>query len=272
MNRYLLLIFVVATQVGCSDGERSEAAFAQVEGSPVTYGQLELAKERFGIDEAALAGQAESDKRIREMLVASRAMAVLAEKSLGDEEISRLETRVAMYREELLVKKYLEAHAVPEPISAEAVRTYYEKHPGEFGGGKEKEYEILSTVRQLSGKDREKILRQFAKAAENRHWAELAGTLSSLGVSYRRGRARADLLESPLRQLVEKTGVGEISDVHVQNGFIIVRVMDEKTLPPKSLMDVSAQIRKKLAPNKLKEAIKVASEEALEHVRVSYEE
>ena len=74
----------------------------------------------------------------------------------------------------------------------------------------------------------------------------------------------------PLKRLVSSTKAGEVSPIHVLDNITIVRVISEKTLDPKPLDQVSAEIRKKLAPIQVRDAIKKTKEELLKSTKVVY--
>ena len=72
----------------------------------------------------------------------------------------------------------------------------------------------------------------------------------------------------PLKSLVASTGQGETSPLHMGDTLTIVKVVETKALPAKPLMEVSADIRRKLAPVKMKDAIKAISAEAKQRMKV----
>lgn len=134
------------------------ATLATVDDSIITRDQLELTIERTLGDSAPLFASAEVERKILESLVSSRAMALLAERELSPSERAQLDLKAQAYREELLVRHYLEAHATPEPITTEQVADYYNRHPDEFGGGVERSFETISSSQVLEEPQRSELI------------------------------------------------------------------------------------------------------------------
>ena len=66
--------------------------------------------------------------------------------------------------------------------------------------------------------------------------------------------------------------MGETSRLSFIKGMAyVVRITEEKKIPPRPLSEVSAKIRKSLAPIQVKESVKAASTKALETAEVIYE-
>ncbi len=257
--------------VGGKDPTSPAQVLAHVNGTPITARELAHLREKMGVESVAADKRAEVEEKLLQALVNSRAMALLMEQGMSKEERESLAVKVAAYREELLVQRYLRAHVTPEPVSSAMVKEYYENHSEEFGGGVERTFEVLSTTREVSEQERNEILKQLGTAAQVADWKKWAERLQSLSMGYRKATARADVLEAPLKGLVQGTPVGKVSPVHSGKSIMIVKVLDEQKLAPKPLQEVSAAIRKKLAPVKLKEAVRAASTEALSKVQVTYE-
>ena len=94
---------------------------------------------------------------------------------------------------------------------------------------------------------------------------------SKYGLVYQNAEARKGLLNKHLEQLINSLEVGQVSDVSFVDGnLIVVRVTGISQLAPKPLSEVSADIRKTLAPLQLKKAVKKASQEAIAGAEVKY--
>jgi hypothetical protein len=274
------MVVLGALSIGCSrtpeEVANTTAAAPQarvvafVNDSPITDADLENLGRRLGMNAAQASGNSDAEAKLLESLVGSRAMAIQAEATLSAQERRELDLKVSAYREELLVQRYLQDNAVAEPVSADLVESYYQTHPEEFGGGAEKSFELLRAPKELSGKERNDIIRKLAAAGEQQDWGVWAQELGD-AVTYKKGSSRVDVLEGPLKALVRSTGVGEVSPIHTGQGVLVVRVLEERQLPPRPLSEVRSTIRKKLAPLKLKEAIKKVSEDARKQVVVRYQ-
>lgn len=267
---------------GCEDDSRQalqavpvepSATLVTVDGTPITRAQLELTIERTLGDSAPLFATEEVERKILESLVSSRAMARLAERELDGAERAELDLKAQAYREELLVRHYLEANATPEPVTTEQVADYYKRHPEEFGGGVEKSFEIIGSDQTLDETQRAELIALLSgPQVRDKDWAALVAAWRGAGkpLEYRQNRLKLELLEQPLRSLVEPTAVGTIAPLYTDGQLLLVRVTGEQQLPGQPLSEVSAAIREKLAPQALKQAVKSLSAQALKEVKVEY--
>ncbi len=267
---------------GCEDGSRQalenvpvepSATLVMVDDSAITRAQLELTVERTLGESAPLFATEEVERKILESLVSSRAMALLAERELGASERAQLDLKAQAYREELLVRHYLQTHATPEPVNTEQIVDYYNRHPGEFGGGVEKSFEIIGNSQPLGEAQRSELIALLSgPQVQDSNWRALVATWRSEGkpLEYRQSRLKLEMLEQPLRSLVGPTAIGSIAPLYIDDQLLLVRVTDEHRLPAKPLSEVSGSIREKLAPQALKQAVKSLSAEALQQVKVQY--
>ena len=241
---------------------------AMVDGTPITDIELKQAMERFFSDQSQIRNRAQVERRVVQSLIDSRAISRLAEAELDAADRQLLDAKVAAYREELLVKTYLADHAEPQPITSDMVEDYYRKHPEEFGGGTTKRFEIIQTTRPLKDDERKILIQQFGKLSSEKDWHRWADSHKSLPIGWRELTANPDVLMQPLKSLVNATERGKTSALHIDDVLTIVRVHETRTLPAKPLHEVSVQIRRKLAPLKMKEAIRKVSEVAKKQLKV----
>lgn len=241
-----------------------------VNNSAITEFQLESAINRTLGDSAALYGDAKFQKKMLQSLVISRSMSLLAEKQLDEQEIALLDEKVRSYREELLVKHYLQSNTQVEPVSAEQVKTYYEKYPEQFGAEIVKEFELIVSVGKLQPAEKMQLLKKFDSAKKQKNWDKWAKELSvaSSPVRYKKAKAKLSILAKPVQKLLKNIAVGETSEVHYGDQLMIARLISEEQLPAKPLAQVSFEIRKKLAPVNMKKAVKQASELAKKQVSI----
>lgn len=276
--RYLapLMVIVIAScgdspkeGVGEDGSHNKQTAIAFVNDTPITQQQLESARSRFNV--AGKPIDARFDDTLTKSLVNSRAIALLAQKEIDELTRDSIEQKVHAYREELLVKEYLKRHAEPQPVTSSMVEDYYESHPEDFSGGTRKEFEYFITTKEdLTEEERKQVLEFFANVKTEAAWGNLHDPNQQLPLMYRKANARVGLLEQPLKTLVDKTPAETVSSVHMGARIVVVRVLREETISPKPLAEVSAEIRKKLAPIQLKKAVKEVSEKALDQVSVTY--
>ena len=269
----LILLVSVGMLSACSDESDLSSSIpdgtpvAYVDDTPITTTQVDHMTSKLGLNQATLIKQPDAKNKIRETLINSRAMALLSDASMDKKARHEVELAVAAYREELLVHRYLKDHVVPEPVGMELVEEYYRKHPEEFGGGLEKTFEMLRAPDGLEDEERNRLIRKISESSKAKNWKALANTMGDK-VSYRQATARVDVLEEPVKSLVSSTSPGNVSPLSTAKGIVVVHVISEKKLPSKPIEQVSSEIRKRLAPIKLKEAIKKAAEDALTKVEV----
>ena len=245
-------------------------ALVYVNGTPITSEELEYAKVRIFGAAGGLALLSGAEDKLLDSLIASRAIALNAEQQLADDERSELDRKVAAYREELLVKHYLTTHVVAQPVTGEMVQEYYQQNPEEFGGGEERTFEYVATVGDLSAEQRNDYLRRFVDLQSINDWKTWVKDQQSPSLTHREAKARSAILDQPLRQLVEKTQAGEVSAVHNGDQLMLVRVKRVDRLAPKAIGQVRGEIRRKLAPVQLRQAVKAVSAQAVKDAKVEY--
>ena len=245
---------------------------ARVDDSNVTEEQLELAISRTLGETAAFISDPNINRKILDSLVASRAMALEQEKSMSDEMLAELELKVQAYREELLVKAYIQQQAQPEPVTPAMVSAYYKDHPEEFGGQKLKTFEVISTYKQPKEEQQRAVAKAFREIDQKVDWQQSSRQMKSeaFPVRYQKLTMQVDLLEQPMRSLVESTAPGQVSPLNINGQLMRVKVISQQQLPPKPLQEVAAEIRQKLAPIRFRKKVRELSRQALEKVSVTY--
>lgn len=281
----LLMLVSLLLGFGCQSEEKADVKvmrvtlegdaviLAKVMGTPITQYELEqVVLTTLGPEQGALLGD-EGRRKVLESLVASRAMALASEKELEGEALEAVEKRVAVYREQLLVKKYLAAHADPQPVTAEMVKAYYEKNPERFGARTTVVYEMISTEKALEGDERGRVMEALKGKGEEPGWDKAVADLREqrLPVFYKKGRAVKGMMNPRLYSLIVSIQEGEASDLTFIEGTpYLVRVIQREEVPPRPLGEVSARIRKSLVPVQLKKDVKKVSEQVLGETTVEY--
>lgn len=274
-----LIASVAGHTLGCKKAEEKvrlagdDKVLAQVNGSAITQYDVEhTARDMLGEHTATRLDEA-TRKKVLESLVQSRAIAHAREKELTPEERAELEKKVAAYREELLVKQYLVRHTRPSGVTGEMVRQYYEQHPERFGARKERSYELVTVTGTLTPAQRTSVIDALGQAEREQDWAAWVERLKKAGqpVALRRGHGDEGVLHRKLGQLMAQLAVGQASKLTFIDGTpYAVRVTAEREIPPKPLAEVSEEIRKTLAPVKVKDAVKQASAQVLKGTEVAY--
>jgi hypothetical protein len=273
------LLLVLAVVGACKSADKKvslpgeDKVLAKVGASSITqYDVDRTARETFGKDTAAQLDPAVK-KRLLESLVQARAIAQAREKELAPVEVAEVDRKVAAYREEVLVRQYLEKHTRQNGVNGDMVREYYEAHKDQFGGSKVRSYELLTSKTAVSETQRTALIQVFATAAKEQDWTAFSAKLERAGqpVALRREQSDAAALHPKLARALETLAVGQTSNLILVDGVpYVARVTSERELPAKPLAEVSAEIRKTLVPIKLKEAVKQASNQVMKNTEVAY--
>lgn len=270
------LAAVVLLAAACAEKEPATGqprAVARIDGQAVTEVELDAHLRRLFGEQGLADLPADARRKALESLVMARLIAAKAQAELSADERALVDAQTTLYREQLLVASYLQRHAEPEPVSAAMVEEYYRKHPERFGGGKERSFELIMAVDMPPEIKRNELLQALQGAAQRGDWAALVQELNGKGfnVEYRRGTADDKLLDGRLLSVVTQTPVRQTSAPGLLNRKpFVVRVVDEVDRPPRPLAEVSAEIRRSLAPAQMKEAVRAVAEPLLKEAKVEY--
>lgn len=275
---FLICMAAIMFLSGCSDKKQSQLpgdseVLVTVNGSVITRYDLDLSIKSLlgasGIQKLDEAGR----KKVLESLVMSRAIAMASEKEAKAEELADLARKSEAYHEQLLVRKYLAKHAPPRPVTQEMVREHYETHPEEFGGKKERTYEMITCKRPLKSEERDALLKKMQNPGDKKDWNKWVQELQKDGfpLAYRRGVVVEGVLHPQLLKMMKSLKKGESSPLtFIKDLSYLVRIVDEKKKTTRPLKEVSGQIRKMLAPVQLKKAVEQVSQEVLQKAEVVY--
>lgn len=243
---------------------------AQVGDENITQADVDYMLERMLKGQAFTQADDALRQKILDSLISSRAMKIQMESLLTPEEKKAITRSVEAYEEELYVKEYLANHVVPEPVTLEMIQAYYDKHPEEFGGEVVRDFQLLVLGNANDQQARDKFLAAVPEIKAAKDWnAAKKQWVQSYSLQYQEGRARPGLLEPALEQAISRLNAAEISDlIYVNDQIYVAKVTSVTQLTPKPLTDVSANIRKQLAAQQLRLAVKKASEEVLTKVEV----
>lgn len=246
---------------------------ATVDGSEITQQDVQRTAVQFlGVDRAANLDR-QTRKKLLDGLVLSRALAMRAESEMDADQKAVVAAQVAAYRERLLVKRYLKAHANPMPVTDDMVEAYYRKHPERFGGGSRRHYQMLLTTRALTSDERQQIVSAFNRAIARKDWPAYVKGLKGQGlpVALHSGESAKLLPEGDLRTTLDNLAEGETSDVVMQSGRpYLLRLTQLEKREPKPLAAVREQIRKALEPVRVKQAIDKAKQQVMKTAKITY--
>lgn len=231
-----------------------EPAWAVVNGSNLTEAELDYAVDRF------FGGQfvdARAVQKIRESLIASRALAQNAESTLDEDILSEIEIAVQAYREERLIAAYIENTTSPEPVTAQMVEAYYQSHLDEFGAATIKRLVVLEANVGSAKRSQIEVSQALAKLGQSENWESLV--LPDYVRTYQLNSAAS--MPVKMKAVLQDVNVGGKSAQIVDGEKIyLFRVVAKDQVPPKPLSEVSAGIRQRLAATQLSKTVKALSE------------
>ncbi len=253
-----------------SEQHQHSPAVAHVNGETITQADVDFMLERMLKGQALMQADDALRKKILDSLISSRAMKIQMESLMTPEEKEAINRSVKAYEEELYVKEYLADHVVPEPVTLEMIQAYYDKHSEEFGGEAVRDFQMLILNNAKDQQARDKFLAAVPEIKAAKDWTTAKKQWAqTYAVQYQEGRARPGLLEPALEQEISRLNATEISDlIYANDQIYLVKVTNVTRLAAKPLTDVSADIRKQLAAQQLRSAVKKASEEVLKKVQV----
>lgn len=149
-----------------------------VNGEAITREDVDFAISQLVGPESAADMDDEARKKILESLVMSRAMSQAQSREMTDQDEKFLNQRLALFREDYLVKQYLAKHTSPPAITASMVREYYDAHLELFGQRVLKEYEGISTSRPLTVSEQSELLKTLEKIKEIKDWKSWTESVS----------------------------------------------------------------------------------------------
>ncbi|WP_196158954.1 peptidylprolyl isomerase [Reinekea sp. G2M2-21] len=262
LSLWLVLTYFVAVFVSCSRNDSpaeatQEEPWAIVNGSALTEPELQFARNRFFGDQFV---DARADQKIRDSLIASRALSQRAEKALSEEILAELDIAVRAYREERLIAAYIEANRTVEPVSAQMVAEYYQQHLAEFGEATIRRVEVLEADIASAGLTQAELSKKVFEYSKISDWS--AQVLPDYMKIYEINSMAT--LSPKLKSVVEGTAIGSRSPLVIEEHRIsVIHVVSESKIPAQPLSNVSVEIRKRLAAAQLKKEIKSLTEEAL---------
>lgn len=244
------------------------ALLARVNNAEITQLELDLAIQKMLKKNPLGTASPELAEKILQSLVQSRAIAQSAEKELDQQQLAELEYQTRAYREELLVKQYLQNHAQPQPVSMDMVAEYYENHQDKYGGEIIKDFEYIVVYGELEDAGRKTL----EKLGDHSNWKKVSEEMieQGLSVKYKRAEVKQALLAEPLKTMLEQTEKGQIVTNYSEKEAIALRVLEKKVLSAKPITEVSSDIRRALAHRQLKKSIKELSKEILANSDIEY--
>lgn len=279
-SRVLLGLFLGALLLsGCDKKTNDQAVknstvLAVVNGDEITTADVDFMLERMLKGQASLQVDETLRKKILDSLIASRAMKQQIKSQMPADAIERITQAVRVHEEELFVNAYLQQFAIPEPVTAEMVQKYYDEHAAEFSVASAREFEILRAPVAADEKARDRLLAAIPEITAVTQWQSRAKEWQkNYNLQYQQGRSQAGLLQKELDQAINRLEPGQTSGIiYVDSELYVVRVTRVGEAIVRPLVEVSTDIRKHLAAQVLRDAVKKASDDARAKAKIEIPE
>jgi len=271
----LLIAFMCVTLFACGpkDTAKKSPVAATVNGENITEADVDFmigqmfSQQNVPVDDALR-------HKVLESLISSRAIKQAYKKEIDSDELDHISRSVKAYEEELFVKEYLQRHVTAEPVTEEMVQKYYAEHPEQFGAEDIRDFEFLKAPVALDEKHRDALLNAVPSIRTAADWQTASKVWKQeYELQFFQGRSKAGLLDKTIEQALQHLKKGETSDViYVDGQLHLLRVTNITPTAAKSLTEVSGEIRKKLAPLMLRNAVKKISDDMRASAKVQFSE
>lgn len=274
---YLWVVVMCTAMFACTpkDTSKKSPVVATVNGENITEADVDFMIERtFNNQQNTLQVDDVLRQKVLESLISSHAMKQAMKKEMDKDDIDRIVRSVSAYEEEIFVKEYLQRHVTPEPVTEEMVQKYYAEHPEQFGAEDIRDFEFLKAPASLDEKRRDALLKAIPSIRTAANWQTASKSWKQeYELQFFQGRSKAGLLDKTIEQALQHLKKGETSDViYVDGQLHLVRVTNITPTSAKSLTEVSGEIRKKLAPLMLRNAVKKISDDIRASSKVQFPE
>jgi hypothetical protein len=242
-----------------------------VSGKPITqYDVDQLGRRTLG-DLGGQSVRVSAQAKLLDSLIQSRAIAAAAEKELSPLEKLALQRELDSYREQLLVRRYVEKHAPPAPVTPEMVAEYYRTHPERFGGKTRRRCEVLGATRDLTPDERNTVMKALREAERQQDWGDWSSALVKKGLPVSLTSTSDDdqLLHAKLGELLRSLKPQVPSQVTLVSGRpYVARITGEERATPRPLAEVRGEIERLLSPAQLSAALERVGKDARKNVEV----
>lgn len=257
-------------KLGGTEKDDANTVIAKIDGKPVYASDLEALKSRMLVKVPKSYIDKAVEKKLLDSLIQSKAMAQLMEKELDEKDEITIRAKVRAFREDLLVRAYIDKHSSPTQISNEQVKQYYSENPQLFGGGFKKSIEYIE-AENIDDRDRRvKLLTELTNLKKTKQWKPSVEKLKTKGfkLDYKNMTVNEQHLKSPIKETVINMGKDSSPQLISDFGIFLVRVSDVQNIPPKPLAQVSSDIRKLLQRKYYRQSVEMLSAQVMKEVKV----
>ncbi len=256
-----LLLVCLSTLVGLSACNAQEAskgpskpevkAVAVVNGVPIPQSTVDLM-----MQERTSQGQPDTPDLRKAVIndLVSREVVAQAAVQKGIDKTPEVATQIALSKQAILIRAYLQDYMKAHPITDEMIKAEYDKIKSQMG---DKEYEVrhILVANEAEAKD---IIAQLKKGAD---FAKLAEQKSLDTGSKEKGGdlgwITPNTTVKPFAEAMVKLKKGAYTQTPVQSkfGWHVIKLDDERALQAPSLHEVSNQLRQRIQQELVGQAI-----------------
>ncbi len=222
---------------------------ARVGGDNISAEELDYQASRLtGKDAASVLNNAEQRRQLIESMALTLLFAQKQQATMSADQLRQIDLATQAYRRELLAKEYIGNNLSRKVPTQKDVEDYYASHPDRFGGGTDYILKVLSLSDQCAIKPgwlNSSADQPVMPEAEQLDCEKKTSTI----------RGKFSQLKEVYPSLPDSLIVGQEYWVHSGPMQELLYIESKKEGNPKPLAEVSAEIRKLLAPSFLRKAI-----------------
>jgi hypothetical protein len=268
--RLTTLLFVLVSISGCQKNEPVATVqpslsdmIAKIDGEPVYKDELDIVINHTVGEFAALQLGDDGRKKVLESLIIRKLMSDKQLQSMGQEELRQLELEITSYREELLTKRYVREQLIAQPVTDEMIADYYQSNLHIYGENTVRRFEMARADVSYSPALQKKISLVMQELTPHSNWSETIKKARQIGqpLFVVSGSSSENGLTDDYKEIIQSLGAGDVSALYTINGIMVrFKITELIPIPAKPLSEVSADIRKTLAPLQLKKSIQQEAE------------
>lgn len=278
LRLFPMLLLASVTLGGCGDDKHlasddTSDVLVTVNGEHITQQELDASLlALFGEAQTQVLDESDRAKALQAMVL-SRVIAQAMLADITENKLREIEYKANQHKERLLVNEYLKLYAQPAPVTDALIAQYYEEHSEEYGGGENREFELLKVLGNLNEVQRESALKVLSLAGSTDDWESFSKMHQDQGfkIQYSRSSLNPKIHDGKIVTLVGALPEGKTSHTVLIDGRpVVARVIRIQKKDPVPLQQVREDIRKKLLPEQVKKAMLLLQEKLLKDAKVVY--
>lgn len=279
----VVLLCCACGLVACSDKKAaldSEPSLEQsdvlvtVNGQAITSRDLARTTEKLFASPAAQAFALDIEAKALESMVMMTVIAQASAGSLDQESIADIDSKVARYREELLVESYLRVNADVTPPTRVEIEQFYNDNLEAYGKKTIRKFTAVRAKNETAESDKLKLTQALNDFRAAPSWdKQISASANGFALEIVAGSTDLPGMDAALLNVVNSLDKSETSKVvYVSGKPQVIRVNNVLELQAQPLNEVEASIRKTLAARKLKNQLRDMYQKLKESANIVYSE